>query len=139
MLEHPSCLQVVLFLKMRSFAVIAAALPLIQAIEPPRQPHQPLGSPNSSLRLNYNTTTDAPGQLSASTRAFSWISTGADGDYIYTGADGSFLFENVATGDSSTFLSADKVPADYWDFFISGDASHVLWAVNYTKEYRCVE
>ncbi|KAF9694362.1 hypothetical protein EKO04_007604 [Ascochyta lentis] len=121
---------------MRSFAVIAAALPLIQAIEPPRFPHQPLGSSNSTTRLNYNITTDAPGRLAASTRAFSWVSTGADGDYIYTGTDGSFLFENVATGESSTFLSADKVPADYWDYFISGDASHVLWAVNYTKEYR---
>lgn len=125
-----------MFLTMRSFAVIAAALPLIQAIVPPRQPHQPLGSANSTLRLNYNITTDAPGRLAAQTRAFSWVSAGADGDYIYTGADGSFLFENVASGESSTFLSADKVPADYWDFFISGDAGHVLWAVNYTKEYR---
>ena len=121
---------------MRSFAVIAAALPLIHAIEPPRFPHQPLGSSKSTTRLNYNITTDAPGLLTASTRAFSWVSTGADGDYIYTGTDGSFLFENVATGESSTFLSADKVPADYWDYFISGDASHVIWAVNYTKQYR---
>jgi dipeptidyl-peptidase-4 len=123
-----------LFVTMRSFALLAAALPLIQAIEPPRFPHQPLG--NGTQRLTYNITTDAPGRLSASTRAFSWVSNGEDGDYIFTGDDGSFLFENVATGESSTFLSADKVPADYWDYFISSDASHVLWAVNHTKEYR---
>jgi hypothetical protein len=116
-----------LFVTMRSFALLAAVLPLTQAIEPPRFPHQPLG--NGTQRLTYNITTDAPGRLAASTRAFSWVSNGEDGDYIFTGNDGSFLFENVATGKSSTFLSADKVPADYY-------ASHVLWAVNRTKEYR---
>lgn len=119
---------------MRSFAFCAAALPLINAITPPRFPHQPLG--NGTKRLTYNITTDNPGQLTPSTRSFSWVSTGADGDYIYTGTSGDFLFENVATGESSTFLSADKVPEDYWDYFISPDASHVLWAVNYTKQYR---
>ena len=119
---------------MRSFALLAAALPLIQAIDPPRMPHQPLG--NGTKLLSYNETTDTPGALSPSTRSFTWVGTGEDGDYIYTAASGDFVFENVATGDSSTFLSADKVPADYWDFFISGDASHVLWAVNHTKEYR---
>ncbi|KAH9882223.1 hypothetical protein J1614_001395 [Plenodomus biglobosus] len=119
---------------MRSFAVLAATLPLIQAIVPPRVPHQPLG--NGTKRLTYNITTDTPGQLTPQTRAFSWVGNGKDGDYIYTGASGDFLFENVATGESSTFISADKVPEDYWDFFISPDATHVLWAVNYTKQYR---
>jgi dipeptidyl-peptidase-4 len=119
---------------MRTFAFCAAALPLINAITPPRFPHQPLG--NGTKRLTYNITTDAPGQLTPSTRSFSWVGTGADGDYIYTGTSGDFLFENVATGESSTFLSADKVPADYWDYSISPDATHVLWSVNYTKQYR---
>ncbi|KAH5179865.1 dipeptidase [Parastagonospora nodorum] len=119
---------------MRTFAFCAAALPLISAITPPRFPHQPLG--NGTKRLTYNITTDAPGQLSASARSFSWVGTGADGDYIYTGSNGDFLFENVATGQSSTFLSADKVPADYHDYSIAPDAEHVLWSVNYTKQYR---
>ncbi|KAF1846456.1 dipeptidyl-peptidase-like protein IV [Cucurbitaria berberidis CBS 394.84] len=119
---------------MRSFAILSAALPLIAAIDPPRFPHQPLG--NGTKRLSYNITTDAPGPLTPQTRAFSWVGTGADGDYIYTAASGDFLFENVATGESRTFLSADKVPEDYEEFFISPDASHVLWAVNYTKQYR---
>ncbi|OAL54576.1 dipeptidyl-peptidase-like protein IV [Pyrenochaeta sp. DS3sAY3a] len=119
---------------MRSLALFAAALPLIQAIDPPRVPHQPLG--NGTKRLTYNITTEAPGQLTPQTRSFSWVGTGADGDYIYTGSSGDFIFENVATGASTTFISADKVPADYWDFSISPDATHVLWAVNYTKQYR---
>jgi dipeptidyl-peptidase-4 len=119
---------------MRPFAFCAAALPLINAITPPRFPHQPLG--NGTKRLTYNITTEAPGQLTPSTRSFSWVGTGADGDYIYTGSSGDFLFENVATGQSSTFLSADKVPKGYHDYFISPDGKYVLWAVNYTKQYR---
>jgi dipeptidyl-peptidase-4 len=119
---------------MRTFAFCAAALPLISAITPARFPHQPLG--NGTKRLTYNITTDAPGPLAPTTRSFTWVGTGADGDYIYTGTSGDFVFENVATGKNSTFLTADKVPKDYWDYFISPDASHVLWAVNYTKQYR---
>ncbi|PSN61758.1 hypothetical protein BS50DRAFT_578264 [Corynespora cassiicola Philippines] len=119
---------------MRSLTWLLASLPLIQAIEPPRFPRPPKG--NGTKLLTYNITTDAPGALVPSTRALSWVGTGSDGDYIFTGEDGSFIFENIATGDSSTFLSADKVPADYWDYWISPDASRVLWAVNYTKQYR---
>lgn len=119
---------------MRSFAIVAAVLPLIGAITPPRVPHQPLG--NGTKRLTYNITTDSPGQLTPGTRSFSWVGTGADGDYIYTNGSGAFFFENVATGKTSTFLSADKVPKDYHDYSISPDASHVLWSVNYTKQYR---
>ncbi|CAN9103396.1 unnamed protein product [Alternaria alternata] len=119
---------------MRSFAILAAALQLVHAIEPPRMPHQPLG--NGTKRLSYNETTDSPGSLTPSTRSFTWVGTGEDGDYIYTAASGDFVFENVATGESSTFISADQVPEDYWDYFISPDATKVMWAVNYTKQYR---
>ena len=119
---------------MLSLALLAAAIfPLAQAIDPPRFPHQPLG--NGTRLLTYNSTTESP-QFAASTRTLNWVSTGEDGDYIFTADDGSFVFENIATGKQSTFLSADKVPADYWDYFISPDASRVLWAVNYTKQYR---
>jgi dipeptidyl-peptidase-4 len=119
---------------MLTFALLAAALPLVSAVDPPRFPHQPLG--NGTKRLTFNVTTDAPGSLTPSTRTLNWVGTGSDGDYIFTGDDGSFLFENIASGESTTFLSADKVPADYHDYFISSDASRVLWAVNYTKQYR---
>ncbi|ORY17018.1 dipeptidyl peptidase IV N-terminal region-domain-containing protein [Clohesyomyces aquaticus] len=116
------------------FALLAAASQLAQAIDPPRVPHQPLG--NGTKLLNYNITTENPGALVPSSRALNWVSTGQDGEYIYTGADGSFIFENIVTGKNKTFLSADKVPADYWDYFISPDATRVLWAVNHTKQYR---
>ena len=118
---------------MRVLALLAAT-PLIQAMTPPRFPHQPLG--NGTKRLDFNTTTASPGALAPSTRTLNWVSTGADGDYIFVADNGSFVFENIATGAQSTFLSADKVPADYWDYFISPDASRVLWAVNHTKQYR---
>ncbi|KAF2750138.1 hypothetical protein M011DRAFT_396545 [Sporormia fimetaria CBS 119925] len=119
---------------MKFLALLAAGLPLIAAIDPPRQPRQPKG--NGSKLLTYNITTDAPGQLSPQTRGLSWVGTGEDGDYIFSGDDGSLIFENIATGTQRTFLAADKIPADYWDFTISPDASRVLWAVNYTKQYR---
>ncbi|KAF2645307.1 dipeptidyl-peptidase-like protein IV [Massarina eburnea CBS 473.64] len=120
---------------MLSFTLLAVVIPFVNAIDPLRFPHQPLG--NGTKRLSYNVTTDSPGSLSSSSRTLNWVSnTGKDGDYIYTGSDGSFLFENIATGESSTFLSADKIPSDYWDYTISPDASRVLWAVNYTKQYR---
>ncbi|KAF2661013.1 hypothetical protein K491DRAFT_620096 [Lophiostoma macrostomum CBS 122681] len=119
---------------MRFFAALTSSVALVHAISPPRQPHQPLG--NGTKLLDFNITTDNPGALVPSTRALSWVSTGADGDYIFNGDDGALLFENIATGEQKTFLSADKVPADSWDYFISPDASRILWAVNYTKQYR---
>jgi dipeptidyl-peptidase-4 len=119
---------------MRSFAIFAAALPLIAAIDPPRLPYQPLG--NGTKRLSYNETTNSPGALTPQTRSFTWVGTGKDGDYIYTAASGDFVFENVATSESSTFISANQVPEGYWDYFISPDARKVMWAVNYTKQYR---
>jgi dipeptidyl-peptidase-4 len=119
---------------MQFLALLVATIPLVSAIDPPRFPHQPKG--NGTKLLTYNVTTDAPGALVPSSRALSWVSTGADGDYIFVADNGSFIFENIATGVQNTFLSSEKVPADYWDYFISPDASRVLWAVNHTKQYR---
>ena len=113
----------------------ALLLPLLaSAITPPRQPHQPLG--NGSKLLTFNNTVQTP-SFGASTRSVSWVSsTGVDGDYIYQSDTGAFVFENVVTGNQTTFLSADKIPKDYWDYWISSDSEKVLWAVNYTKQYR---
>lgn len=118
----------------RLLVALAAGLQLVAAIDPPRFPHQPLG--NGSTLLNYNVTVGRPGSLSPSTRTLSWVSSDNDGEYIFEGADGSFVFENIATGEQRTFLAADQIPADYWDYWISSDYSRVLWAVNYTKQYR---
>jgi dipeptidyl aminopeptidase/acylaminoacyl peptidase len=123
---------------MRTLSFLLRSLPaflsVANAIEPARFPHQPLG--NGTKILNYNITTDSPGALSPSSRTLNWVSSGQDGEYIYEADDGSFIFENVVTGNQTTFLSADKIPAGYWDYWISPDYTHVLWAVNYTKQYR---
>ncbi|KAK4122993.1 hypothetical protein N657DRAFT_634217 [Parathielavia appendiculata] len=91
---------------------------------------------NGTKLLTYNITTASPGELSASTTSVTWVKSDQDGDFITQGEDGSFVFENVVTGNKTTFLSADKIPADYHDYQISPDRSKVLWAVNYTKQYR---
>jgi dipeptidyl aminopeptidase/acylaminoacyl peptidase len=86
--------------------------------------------------LTYNVTTGSPGELSVSRRSVTWVKSDSDGDFITTDEDGSFIFENVVSGNRTTFLAADKIPADYWDYWISSDQSKILWAVNYTKQYR---
>ncbi|KAK4155727.1 putative dipeptidyl peptidase 4 [Chaetomidium leptoderma] len=119
---------------MRRFLSLCVAAVLATAIEPPRFPHQPTG--NGTKILTYNITTGSPGELSASTTSVTWVKSDQDGDFITKGDDGSFVFENVVSGNKTTFLSADKIPANYWDYQISPDRSRVLWAVNYTKQYR---
>ncbi|KAF2202018.1 hypothetical protein GQ43DRAFT_480228 [Delitschia confertaspora ATCC 74209] len=110
------------------------AVPLVQAIQPVRFPHQPLG--NGTKLLTYNITTGSPGSLSPVTETISWASSGQDGDYIYEADDGSFIFENVATGQQTTFLTAAKVPKDHWEYWISPDSKRVLWSINHKKQYR---
>lgn len=104
----------------------------VHAIDPPRQPRQPLG--NGTRRLTYNETTPTA-QNRATSQTVSWISSEQDGTFITT-ANGSLVLENIVTGDSSVFVAADKVPADYHEYWISPDQERVLWAVNYTKQYR---
>ena len=114
-----------------SLCVLAA---LASATEPRRLPHQPTG--NGSKLLTYNITTGNPGELAVSTTSVTWVKSDEDGDFITEDEDGSFVFENVASGNKTTFLSAGKIPAGYFDYEISPDQSRVLWAVNYTKQYR---
>ncbi|CAI6099536.1 unnamed protein product [Clonostachys chloroleuca] len=107
---------------------------LASAINPPRFPHQPLG--NGTKLLTFNNTVQCP-SFNASSRSVSWVSsTGVDGDYIYRSESGALILENVVTGNQTTFLSEDKVPRGFWDYWISSDLRKILWAVNYTKQYR---
>lgn len=112
----------------------AALLGAVSAIDPPRPPHQPVGG--GSKLLTYNVTTGSPGALSVSTTGITWAQTDNDGDFITLASDGSLVFENVASGNKTTFLASSKIPADYWDYSISHDQTKVLWAVDYTKQYR---
>ncbi|KAI1494886.1 dipeptidyl peptidase IV N-terminal region-domain-containing protein [Biscogniauxia mediterranea] len=103
------------------------------AIEPPRQPHQPSGNGDKILTWNE---TMVNNQFGASSISVNWLSGGEDGQYIYAGDDGALVLENFITGESSTFVSADLVPADTYDYWIRPDLAKVLFATNYTKQYR---
>ncbi|KAI1503426.1 dipeptidyl peptidase IV N-terminal region-domain-containing protein [Biscogniauxia marginata] len=121
----------------RLLAGTAAATVLLQhvalAIEPPRQPHPPSG--NGDKILTWNETV-AGNQFGASSISVNWLSGGEDGQYIYAGDDGALVLENFITGESSTFVAADLIPADTYDYWIRPDLAKVLFATNYTKQYR---
>ncbi|KAK3313187.1 dipeptidyl peptidase IV N-terminal region-domain-containing protein [Apodospora peruviana] len=120
--------------RLLSLGAAATAVVLVGAIEPPRLPRQPLG--NGDKLLTYNITTGSPGPLRAATVSVEWVGGGKDGQFIKEAADGSFVFEDVVTGNQTTFLAADKIPTDYHEYWISPDATQILWSVNYTKQYR---
>ncbi|KAK4498046.1 hypothetical protein PRZ48_010702 [Zasmidium cellare] len=108
-------------------------LQLATAITPAREPRQPLGG--GDRLLTYNETT--PTALNrATTLAVDWISGDQDGQYVTTSDDGALILESIVTGENTTFIPADSVPADYHEYWISPDQDRVLWAVNYTKQYR---
>ncbi|KAH9890195.1 dipeptidyl peptidase IV N-terminal region-domain-containing protein [Xylariomycetidae sp. FL2044] len=116
--------------------ILVAATALLRtaaAIEPPREPHQPTGNGDKILTWN-ETMVSSP--FRASSTSVSWLSGGEDGQYIYAGDDGSLILENFITGESSTFVSADLIPSDMVDYSIRADLSKVLFATNYTKQYR---
>lgn len=110
-----------------------SALSFTVAIDPPRKPHQPIG--NGDRILTYNETTPSPLNR-ATSRGVSWISGDKDGQYVTVSDEGALVLENIVTGNSTVFVAADKVPADYYDYWISPGQERVLWAVNYTKQYR---
>lgn len=112
---------------------LALLLASTLAIEPARQPRQPLGG--GDRLLTFNVTSPSPLYASAST-SVAWISGEEDGRYVTFNDNGGMIIESIATGDSEVFVPADNVPEDYWDYWISPDKERVLWAVNYTKQYR---
>lgn len=118
-------------LKLMSVGVL---LPLsAAAIDPPRQPRQPLG--NGDRILTYNETT--PTALNrATSQTVSWISGEQDGQYVTVSDAGALLLQNIVTGENTTFVAAEHVPADYHEYWISPDQERVLYATNYTKQYR---
>ncbi|SMY25359.1 unnamed protein product [Zymoseptoria tritici ST99CH_1A5] len=113
---------------------LSLLLPLTIAIDSPRQPHQPLG--NGETLLTYNVTTPTALYRPTAPKDVDWISGEQDGQYITTNDDGALVLENIVTGDSNVFIDAAKVPEDYHEYWISPDQERVLWAVNYTKQYR---
>ncbi|KAI2610349.1 dipeptidyl peptidase IV N-terminal region-domain-containing protein [Hypoxylon fragiforme] len=103
------------------------------AIEPTRQPHQPTGNGDKILTWNE---TMVNNEFRASSRSVSWLTGGEDGQYIYSGDGGALVLENFITGESSTFVAADLIPEGLVEYWIRPDLAKVLFATNYTKQYR---
>ncbi|KAI0376458.1 dipeptidyl peptidase IV N-terminal region-domain-containing protein [Hypomontagnella monticulosa] len=111
----------------------AALLSSVIAIEPARQPHQPTG--NGEKIVTWNETM-VSNQFGARSTSVSWLSGGEDGQYIYAGDGGALVLENFITGESSTFVAADLIPEGVAQYWIRPDLAKVLFATNYTKQYR---
>lgn len=108
-------------------------LPLAAALDPPRAATQPQG--NGSQILTFNDTVPAASYAPSSV-SVSWISDEEDGKYVTENEDGALVLESIVTGESEVLVEADNIPEDYWEYWISPTADRVLWATNYTKNYR---
>ncbi|KAI0141222.1 dipeptidyl peptidase IV N-terminal region-domain-containing protein [Xylariaceae sp. FL1272] len=106
----------------------------VRAIEPARQPYAPTG--NGEKLLTFNNTV-LNNSFSASSVSVSWLSGAEeDGQYVYQGDDGSLKLENFVTGESSTIVATELIPEDVWEYWLRPDFAKVLFATNYTKQYR---
>lgn len=115
-------------------AALLSAVSLSSAVDPPRQPYQPVGG--GDRLLQFNQTVPSPA-FSPSSISVEWSSAaGIDGQYITTNADGDLVLEDIVTGSSETFVPADQLPEDLQEYWISADASRLLIASNATKQYR---
>ena len=100
------------------------------AIQPPRQPRQPIG--NGTRLLAFNNTVVA-NQFRASSRSVRW--QGEDGEYVFQ-SDNALVVENIATGENQTLVAADKMPPGVVHWQITPGMDKVLFATNYTQQYR---
>ncbi|GKU19109.1 unnamed protein product [Fusarium langsethiae] len=115
-------------------ATLLALAPLgALAVDPPRKPHQPTGEGDRLLTFNE---TSPSAKLRPSTLSVDWSSAGGDGNYIVLSDDGDLVLEDILSEKTTKFVTADKLPKDLHEYWISGDAKKVLVASNYTKQYR---
>jgi dipeptidyl-peptidase-4 len=117
----------------KSLLLTGCLASLALAIEPPRNPWQSTG--NGERLLSYNETTPSA-RLRPSSTSVRWASSGEDGEYITSNDNGDLVFVDIASGDSSVFLSADALPEGTYDYWIGAGEERVLVAANYTKQYR---
>ncbi|PGH11183.1 hypothetical protein AJ79_05025 [Helicocarpus griseus UAMH5409] len=117
---------------MKVFALFLLA-GLCQAIDPPRKPYPPTGGGRKLLTFNETVVSRA---ISPKSTSVDWISTEEDGQYVYQSSDGALVIQNIITETNETLIAADKVPEDAHEYFIKPDISAVMWATNYTKQYR---
>lgn len=114
-------------------SVASSWLAIVLAITPPRHPHQPTG--NGDRLLTYNETTPSA-KIRPDSFSVRWLSGGADGDYITREKNGDLIRANIATGNSSVYLSNDKIPKDMREYWIGPHGKTVLFSSNATSQYR---
>ncbi|KAF3196805.1 diacylglycerol pyrophosphate phosphatase [Orbilia oligospora] len=105
----------------------------VQAIEPPRKPSQPQGG--GSKILTYNETVLRP-SFGARSTSVNWFAGGEDGTGLRFSDSGDIVFENFITGKNEIFVPSSRIPRGYAQYWIRPDLKKVLFAVNYSKQYR---
>ncbi|KAF4930136.1 putative dipeptidyl peptidase 4 [Colletotrichum viniferum] len=118
----------------RLLNAVAAATALLVGVATAidREPHQPSGGGDKIV--TWNETVVSP-RFGASARSVSWLSGTDDGRYIEQD-DAGLVIVDIISGDNKTFVSADKFPAGVHEYWIRPDLKKVLFATNYTKQYR---
>ncbi|GBF63838.1 dipeptidyl peptidase [Trichophyton mentagrophytes] len=106
---------------------------IAQAIVPPREPRPPTGGGNKLLTYKECV---PRATISPRSTSLAWINSDEDGQYISQSDDGALILQNIVTNTNKTLVAADKVPKGYYDYWFKPDLSAVLWATNYTKQYR---
>ncbi|KAF3906351.1 Seprase [Dactylellina cionopaga] len=106
---------------------------LTEAIEPPRKPSQP--SWDGSKILTYNETV-LRNSFGARSTSVNWFDGGEDGVGLRLSDGGDIVLENFITGKSEIFVPANRIPSGYAEYWIRPDLKKVLFAINYTKQYR---
>ncbi|KAM5442781.1 Dipeptidyl peptidase 4 [Microsporum ferrugineum] len=104
-----------------------------QAIVPPREPRPPTGG--GKKLLTYKECVPRA-TLAPRSTSLAWINSDEDGQYISQSDDGALILQNIVTNTNKTLVAADKVPKGFYDYWIKPDLTAVLWATNYTKQYR---
>ncbi|KAL4933207.1 prolyl dipeptidyl peptidase DppIV [Aspergillus undulatus] len=118
-------------MKLSAFSLLLVSVSQVSAVS--WKPRVPRATGSKRLTFNETVITSA---LSPSSISVQWIATENDGEYVYQETDGSIKIESIVTNQSQTIVPAEAVPADAYSFWISPDLSSVLWATNYTKQYR---
>lgn len=80
------------------------------------------------------------GNYSVSRTSLQWVSDDSDGTYVVQDpSTGSLVFANIVSGTNETFVDAadlGEVGGEYYDYYIQPSRDYVLFAANYTKQYR---
>ena len=115
-------------------ALLLSLLSSVIAADDPKLPFPAQG--NGDRLLTYNETSPYA-QMRPKSTSVKWSSGGAsDGQYISKNDDGDLVRQDIVTGNSTVFLSADQIPEDLREYWIGVGDERVLFATNATTGYR---